>query len=149
MSAVSIPAEDHVVRYVRPTDVQDGEVNAEAFMLRASEEWLSVNWIEKLPGSRPQQLASLRRLLRLRLARNGCFATLNVGRAKAHLLSSHHTIDIVSDPLPATDIHAADASHAGITDLPTPQDHSMAVFVGTLIAKCVKAPLEPARIDQD
>jgi len=116
-------------------------------MLRASEERLSVNWMETLPGTRQQQLAAVRRLLRLRLARNGRLATLNVGRTKAFLGSSHHPVDIISDPLLATDVHPADPSHAGITDLPTPRDHSAAVFVGALLAQCVEPPLDAARTD--
>ena len=147
MNPLSLPADDHVVRYVRPTHIQEDEVDAGAFILRASEERLSVNWMEKLPGDRQRQLATLRRLLRLRLARNGRLATLNVGRTKAFLLSGHHPVDIISDPLAATDIHPADPSHAGITDLPTPRDHSAAVFVGALLSQCVEPPLDAARAD--
>ena len=147
MSGVPIPPDDHVVRYVRPTEIDEGEVSAGAFMLRASEASLSVNWREKLPGDRSEQLAALRRLIRLRLARNGRFATLNVGRTKRRLLSSYSPIDIRSDPLDSTDDYPPDPSHAGITGLPARQDHSVAVFVGALIAECVQAPLDPARAD--
>ena len=147
MTGASIPSDDHVIRYVRPTDVEEDEVSAAAFMLRATEESLSVNWIEQLPGSRQDQLRSLRSLLLLNLARNGRLATLNVGRTKSFLLSNRHPIDVITDPLPALDHHPADPSHAGITGLPPPQDHSMAVFVGALIAQCVQEPLEPARTE--
>ena len=147
MNSRSLPADDHVVRYVRPTHIEEDEVDADAFILRASEEHLSVNWLEKLPGDRQHQLATLRRLLRLRLARNGRLATLNVGRTKAFLASYRHSIDVISDPLPATDLHPADPSHAGITDLPSPRDHSAAVFVGALLAQCIEPPLDAARTD--
>ena len=145
MSEVPLPPHDHVVRYVRPTDVDEGEVSAGAFMLRGSETSLSVNWKERLPGDRREQLAALRKLIRLRLARNGRFATLNVGRTKGRLLSNHSPIDIRSDPLDGTDDYPPDPSHAGITGLPARKDHSVAVFVGALIADCVYAPLDPAR----
>lgn len=147
MRGVPLPPDDHVVRYVRPTDVDEGEVSAGAFMLRASETSLSVNWREKLPGDRREHLTALRRLIRLRLARGGWFATLNVGRTKGHLLSNHSPIDVRSDPLDGTDDYPPDPSHAGITGLPAQNDHSFAVFVGALIAECVQAPLDPAHAD--
>ena len=142
-----IPPDNHVFRYVRPKDVDEEEVNAGAFMLRESETSLSVNWKEKLPGRRHEQLAALRRLIRLRLARNGRFATVNVGQTKRFLLANHHPIGICSDPLEGTDDYPPDPSHSGITGLPARHDHSVAVFVGELIAECVQAPLEPARTD--
>lgn len=147
MSPRSLPADDHVVRYVRPTHIEEDEVDAGAFILRPSEEYLSVNWLEKLRGDRQRQLDTLRGLLRLRLARNGRLATLNVGRTKAFLLSNRHPIDVISDPLPATELHPADSSHAGITNVPSPQDHSTAVFVGALLAQCVEPPFDVARTD--
>ena len=147
MRGLPVPPDNHVVRYVRPTEVDDGEVSAGAFMLRASETSLSVNWKEKLPGDRHEYLAPLRRLVRLRLARNGRFATVNVGQAKRFLLANHHPIGICSDPLEGTDDYPPDPSHSGITGLPARHDHSVAVFVGELIAECVQAPLEPARTD--
>ena len=147
MRGPPVPPDDHVVRYVRPTEVDDGEVSAGAFMLRKSETSLSVNWKEKLPGDPHEYLAALWKLVRLRLARNGRFATLNVGRTKRHLLSNHYPIDICSDPLDRTDDYPPDPSHAGVTGLPARQDHSVAVFVGDLLAECVQAPLDPARND--
>ena len=147
MKGPPVPPEEHVVRYVRPTEVDDGEVSAGAFMLRESEASLSVNWKEKLPGDPHEYLTALRKVIRLRLARNGRFATLNVGRTKRHLLSHHDPIDIRSDPLDRTDDYPPDPSHAGVTGLPAWQDHSVAVFVGELLAACVEGPLDPARDD--
>ena len=147
MSGSQIPLDNHVIRYVRPTDVDEGEVSGGAFMLRPSEASLSVNWKERLPGSHGEQLAALRKLIPLQLARNGRFATLNVGQTKHFLRSNHHFIDICSEPLDGTEAHPPDPSHAGITGLPAYENHSEAVFVGDLVAQCVRAPLDPARAD--
>ena len=148
-----IPDEHHVVRYVKPTLVEDEAVDGSAFVLRNGETALSVNWLEAFGGDdQKHQLSEVRRLFRLQLARNGRFAKLNVGETKRHVLESAEEtgaaagIGIAAAPLDPIDEFEADPSHAEVTGLP-PRDGDEALFIGDLIAECVMYPLYPAKID--
>ena len=48
MKGEAIPDSDHVGRYCGARTVDNGEISAAAFMLRNTEEYLSVNWLEEL-----------------------------------------------------------------------------------------------------
>ena len=153
MISDQIPDEHHVVRYVKPTLVEDEVVDGSAFVLRQDEATLSVNWLEAFEGDdQEHQLSEVRRLFRLQLARNGRFAKLNVGETKRHVLESAEEtgaaagIGIAAAPLNPIDEFEADPSHAEVTGLP-PHDSDEALFIGDLIAECVLYPLYPAKSD--
>lgn len=78
-----LPSDDHIVRYVKPSMIQeDGTVDGSDFRLRSTkpdEVGLSVNWLEALGPGKAHQLAEVRRLCRLRLRPSGRFAEMNVG----------------------------------------------------------------------
>lgn len=148
-----IPDDDHVVRYVRPSLVDDETVDGSAFVLRKGEPTLSVNWLEAFGGADQEyQLNEVRRLSRLQLARSGRFAKLNVGETKRHVLECVEEtgvavgIGIAAAPLDPTDEFKADPSHAAVTG-PPPSDSDEALFIGDLIAECVMYPLYPAKSD--
>ncbi len=46
MSDKTIPDDDHLTRYCKPSTVDDGLPTASAFELRPGEDHLSVNWLE-------------------------------------------------------------------------------------------------------
>lgn len=148
-----LPDRDHVVRYVRPTLIEDGTVDGGAFVLLPTHAGHSVNWLEYFGGNDHQrQVEEVRRLSRLGLARYGAFAKLNVGKTKRQVSSGAVEAglavhpEFVEDPLPATAKFQADPSHAEIAGLPPPEsDHAM--LIGDLIADCVEYPLYPARAD--
>ena len=72
MTGKNLPDDHHIVRYVRPTLIEDGTVDGGAFVLRTDELGLSVNWLEILGGTdHHQQVDEVRRLSRLGLARRG------------------------------------------------------------------------------
>ena len=74
---------DHVVRYCKPGDVENGLPTANAFKLRrAVEDSLSVNWLEICNAdNRADGVAQIREALRpkLTLKPTGRLAVLNVG----------------------------------------------------------------------
>ena len=48
MKGDKIPDSDHISRFCRPMQVEDGQIQSPAFMLRPKDENLSVNWLEFL-----------------------------------------------------------------------------------------------------
>ena len=149
MTADELPYESHVVRYVKPSLVEDETVDGSAFVLREGEATLSVNWLEAFGGNDPDhQLGEVRRLFRLQLSRNGRFAKLHVGETKRNVSENAKEINILAkmgvraEPLCPTGEFAADPSHAVVTGLP-PGDSDEALLIGDLIAECVLYPLHP------
>lgn len=80
MKGDDLPANDHIVRYVKPSMVlEDGSPNGSEFRLRHTDPdvaGLSVNWLEILGQCKTQQLAEVRRLCRLTRRTTGRFAEL-------------------------------------------------------------------------
>ena len=50
MTGNELPEDGHVVRYVRPSLVEDETVDGSALLLRKGEATLSVNWLEAFGG---------------------------------------------------------------------------------------------------
>ena len=110
----SIPDEDHVSRYCKPTAMaQSGLPMAASFRLREGEEYLSVNWLEYLrQPDLPTALDLVRDSFRqkgFRLARNGRFSVLRVAAIKtAAAEAAGRQLLLQHRPSPL------DQSHAGI-----------------------------------
>lgn len=151
MKQENIPPSSHIVRYVKPSMIQeDGTADGSDFRLRyprPEETGLSVNWLEVFGPGKVHQLDEVRRLCRLHLRPNGRFAEMNVGTVIHHVATELDSLRIIHDPLEATDSFDADPSHAQITGLP-PGDSDQAVLVGDLIAECVIA-IHPAVVGDD
>ena len=115
MEGDPLPDDDHVARYCKPSSVgAHGLPLASAFRLRASENSLSVNWLEAIGApSTDDAVGRVRALFIVRgfgLPANGRFAVLNVGAAKAVVREEVGlSLRIEHDPLPD------DPSHAGIS----------------------------------
>ena len=147
MTGDSLPDGHHIVRYVKPTLVEDEIVDGSAFLLRPDENGLSVNWLEAFGyDDEDRQLSEVRRLSRLKLAKNGRFAKLNVGETKRHVSETVEELGIIEAPLAPTAEYEADPSHAKITGLP-PGDSDEAMLVGDLIAEDLISHLYPGRTD--
>jgi len=151
MTGDNLPDDHHIVRYVRPSLVEDETVDGSAFLLRPGENGLSVNWLEIFGVSdENSQLSEVRRLLRLEPAKNGRFAKLNVGETKRYVSESVEELgtelEIIEAPLPPSDGFEADPSHAEIIGLP-PGESDEAMLIGDLIADCIIPPLHPGRTD--
>ena len=141
-----LPEDDHIVRYVKPTMIQeDGTANGAGFCLRSTpqgETGLSVNWLEAFDPDKKNQLVGVRRLFRLQMRSGGRFAEMNIGAVKRQVAEELDTLRIVHDPLAAEGEFEADPSHAEIIGLPS-GDSDQAMLVGDLIAECVTA-MHPA-----
>lgn len=75
----TVPEQDHVIRYVKPSLVHDNKVNGGAFTLRKDEEGLSVNWLEAFGNDdQTDSVNEIRNLCRISLASTGKFAKLNL-----------------------------------------------------------------------
>lgn len=134
---------DHVVRYVIPSKVQEGgRVDGTAFQRRVGEDAVSVNWLEAFPAGKDEQIEAVRQVFRLRRARNGRFAELQVGEVRRYLLAEAIEMTAVQRPLSAEGDFPADPSHAELTGLP-PRDSEDAEVIGDMIADCVLG-LHPA-----
>lgn len=142
MTGDDLPADDHIVRYVKPSMIEeDGTANGAEFRLRPhrpDETGVSVNWLEVFDADKLHQIAEVRRLYRLTVKKTGRFAELNIGAVRERVTEELEKLRIVHDPLDAEDDFEADPSHAEITNLP-PGDTDQAMLVGDLIAECVIA----------
>lgn len=142
MKRENLPTGGHIVRYVKPSMIQeDGTADGSDFRLRSArpdEAGLSVNWLQVFGSEKVHQIEEVRRLSRLHLRRSGRFAEMNVGAIIHQVGTELDSLRIIHDPLEATEAFDADPSHAEITGLP-PGDSDQAVLVGDLIAECVIA----------
>ena len=137
MNGNDLPENDHIVRYVKPRNVEDGQVSIAEFRLRENEKGVSVNWLEYYENlSKKEQLAEVRVASRLVLRKNGKFAELNVGRIKDFLAEELLGLRVVHTPLDAEEEFPADPSHSEITGLPS-SNSEQADLIAEMIAKCV------------
>ena len=139
MTGDDLPNENHVVRYVKPSQFDEDEgVNGSAFQLRQNESGLSVHWLESFEDlAKPLQLDEIRRLSRLEIRKGGRFAELNVGRTKQHIKEELSDIRFVHKPLNAKGNYEPDPSHSEILGLPDFPDEEL---IGDLIAnECIEA----------
>ena len=141
MTGDELPDSDHVVRYVKPSNVQKGIVNASEFV--RDKDGVSVNWLEYFQGkTKKEQLGEVRRLIQLTIRPNGRFAQLNVGDTRNHILVAARYLSFVHDPKAARPPHEADLSHSLIGGLP-PGDSPEAMLVADMITDCIQE-LHPA-----
>lgn len=85
-----LPSSNHISRYCRFTAIsEDGRrVEATAFLLGDTDEYLSVNWLENLNlPSRDQEIEEIREILatKLTLGKQAKIAVLNVGSTQDHV----------------------------------------------------------------
>ena len=118
MKGQAIPDAEHVARYCKPTTIDEGEIQATAFMLREGEAYLSVNWLEKLksPG-RISQIRDLQELYtkKLKVAATAQIAVLNVGTLRAKVKRESpdgRLLRVLHEPQEPDDL-----SHAGIYEV--------------------------------
>ncbi len=119
MKGDPLPDDHHVVRYVKPSLIDDGVVDGGAFELKYGHDGISVNWLEAFEGKKETQLAEIRRLKRLDWSRNGALAEINIGDIKRRLVGEIPDISIIEDPLDSDEKYKlADPSHSLICGLP-------------------------------
>lgn len=133
MKGQAIPDSDHVGRYCKASTVENGEISAAAFMMRETEEYLSVNWLEVLKSpSRASQIRDLQELYtkKLKVGATARIAILNVGtlRSKVERESpDSRLLRVLHEPQ-----EPDDPSHAGIYEIPHDDE-----IIAELIAQVV------------
>ena len=141
MTGDELPDSDHVVRYVKPSNVQNGIVNAEEFV--GGSNGVSVNWLEYFQErSTDEQLGEVRRCIQLTIRPNGRFARLNVGDTKGRVSGASRNLDFLHDPQAARPPFEPDPSHGLIAGLPA-EDSPEAMLVADMISECI-LELHPA-----
>ncbi len=139
MTNPSLPDEDHVSRYCKPSTVDNGMPMSAAFMPRPGEEYLSVNWLEYF--GEPTLDSAIGRIRTAfsekgyRVARNGRFAVLNVDSVK-RAVPEDIGVALSINHIPFDDDH----SHAGIIGY---SSNDLAIAV-ELVALLTKQDIHPA-----
>lgn len=134
----AIPDKNHMSRYCKATQVADGEILSTAFMLRAGEESLSVNWLELLKCStRDTEVGELRRIYatKLRVGARAKIAVLNVGEVREKVRRESpdgRNLSVLHDPL------AGDPSHSGIYNLKQ-DDELIAELIREVVSEAYSA----------
>ena len=141
MTGDELPDSDHVVRYVKPSNVQNGIVNAEEFV--GGNNGVSVNWLEYFQErATAEQLGEVRHCIQLTIRRNGRFARLNIGETKYRVSGAGRNLDFLHDPQEARPPFEPDPSHSLIAGLPA-EDSPEAMLVADMISECM-LELHPA-----
>lgn len=99
MSDELVPDSNHIARHCGGSRVEDGEIDGAAFMLRANEKSLSVNWLEFLQLSdRQSEIREVCRVLRSKrtLGARSVIAVLKVGEVLEHVRNAEvRTLKVV------------------------------------------------------
>ncbi len=132
-----IPPHHHVSRYCGGGSLlKNGEITGASFLLKADEEYLSVNWLDFLGlGDRDSEIEEVRRVLgtKMNLGSTAKIAVLNVGNVKDHVRENspdHRDLRVLHRPDEPPD--KPDPSHSSIFD--TRQDEQL---IAELIAQKV------------
>ncbi len=118
MEGDRVPDKHHIARYCQPKYIADEQIQPGAFMLRTTDESLSVNWLEFLDcSSRENEITELRRIYAAKLRRVGArakIALLNVGEVCENVITEspdRRKLEVLHDP------EIDDPSHSGIYNL--------------------------------
>ncbi len=117
MKGETIPDQNHIARFCRPMQAPEGQIQATAFMLRADDESLSVNWLEFLDCSnRENEITKMRTIYSetFTVGARARIAILNVGEVRKKVLTESQdgrNLEVLHTPL------TNDPSHSGIYNL--------------------------------
>lgn len=139
MKGDRLPDKDHISRYCAPKTIrEDSKIGASAFILRESEESLSVNWLEYLNCSdRESEIAEIRRVysLKLDVRAKAKLAVLNVGEMCNKVKTEspdRRSLDVLHEQ------ENDDQSHSGIYNL-RPDNESIANLIFKTILESYSA----------
>lgn len=142
MKGQEVSDSDHVARYCKASTIENGEIQATAFMLRESEEYLSVNWLENLKcPDRTNEICALQEVYSRKFKRVGTaaqIAVLNVGLLRSKVANESPDIRqlrVLHEP-----IMPDDPSHTGIFGFSSADE-----IIAELIAQTIleKHPAKP------
>jgi hypothetical protein len=128
MQGDRIPDSDHISRYCPPSKLSEitGKPTGAAFQLRATEPYISVNWLEHFFSlGRDEQIEEIRKVLVLKMRSISATAKLaiyNVGEVARKFPSPADSVRVLHEPLSTP---VADPSHAGIFDFDPSRDEPL------------------------
>ncbi len=141
MTDFEIPDDHYVVRYAKPSLINEDRITGAVFELKPGEPGLSVNWLDFFENCiKDQQLDKVRESTQMDMNKNGRLAELNVGRTKLHLISEMKSISFKHKPCDD------DPSHSEVFGLPS-GDTPEAELIGDMIAQTVTAVYPTAKSD--
>jgi len=117
-----IPDKDHISRYCKPSSIDNGEIQAAAFLIRKNEPNLSVNWLEFLEcKNRKKEIKKIREIYSTKLVvkHTAQLAVLNVGKMREHVKRESpdgRNLDVQHIP------SINDPSHSGIFNVKPDQE---------------------------
>ncbi|MBN2286959.1 MAG: hypothetical protein JXI43_10960 [Tissierellales bacterium] len=121
MKGDSVPDNNHITRFCFRKHISDEQIQPSAFLLRESEEYLSVNWLEYLNcACREQEINKIRSIYKsnLTIKPRDKIALFNVGRVKYEVFNKsedNRKLEILHNPIVNSNIN--DPSHCGIYNL--------------------------------
>ena len=141
MTGIELPDDTFVVRYAKPSLINDDRISGAVFVLRSEDEGLSVNWLDFFEKcNKEQQLDKVRESSQMSMNKNGRLAELNVGITKKHLAGELESIYFKHKPCDD------DPSHSEVFGLPS-GDTPEAELIGDMIAQTVTAVYPTAKLD--
>ncbi len=130
MSETSLPDQDHVARYCKPSAMgTDGLPKVAAFELRERDATLSVNWLEYFGPDQDSSIQDIRQVVRITLRPNGRFAVLGVAAVKEAVIAGGGR-----SPMLFSTPQEDDPSHASIGGY-TSDDFQVAVELKALVSQ--------------
>lgn len=142
----ALPSTDHALRYIKPTHIDNGVINGQGFLPRSGENAPSANWMEWFDPPPDNQVASIRRISRIKYARTGYLVALNVGQTLKFVRDNSTipaAIKFMHMPLVETNGLPADPSHCEIQGF-SEVSPSEAALLGDLMVQCAIRPYYPA-----
>ena len=141
MTDFEIPDDTFVVRYAKPSLINDDRISGAVFVLRSEDEGLSVNWLDFFENcNKEKQLDKVKESSQMSMNKNGRLAELNVGITKKHLVGELESINFKHKPCDD------DPSHSEVFGLPS-GDTPEAELIGDMIAQTVTAVYPTAKSD--
>jgi len=125
----------HIVRYVKPGQMQGEEINGGAFLARPTDgNGVSYNWIEYYPDPLETQMNCIRACARLNYAATGKLVKLNIEKTLNEIKNVIGDLKttVNYNPLDPENGYPADPSHALMTNIPEDGD-ALAEAIGDLI----------------
>jgi hypothetical protein len=144
-----LPAEHHVLRYIRKKDVDKDKnaINGSGFLARPGEDAPSSNWIECFSAPLANQLAEIRSRKRIQYEKRAKLVRLNVSGTEQHIRDNLAAasdnpaaptyVQFVHDPLEEEGSYPADPSHALATGVPQVGAGPEAELIGDLFLDCI------------
>lgn len=132
MQGDRIPDSDNIARLCMPKTVEDGVIQASAFILRKDEPGLSVNWLEYLKcPDRATEIVEIQRVYarKLTVGRSAQIAILNVGEIRELVYretEDNREIEVLHTP------ENNDPSHSEIMNL-SPDNEFIAELIREII----------------